>query len=88
MRDIEASLGGIGDEIGNGMVTATFGQNSDNGPTTGTWSGEFYGANAAETASDAVKNRTLPSGVAGEFTVGTDTGFTQVVGAFAAERTQ
>ena len=87
MRDIEASEGGIGDNW-NGVVTATFGQNSDNGPTTGTWSGEFYGANAAETASDAVKNRTLPSGVAGEFTVGTDTGFTQVVGAFAAERTQ
>ena len=67
MRDIEASEGGIGDAVGNGMVTATFGQNSDNGPTTGKWSGEFYGANAADAASDAVKNRTLPSGVAGEF---------------------
>ena len=89
MRDIEVSLGGIDNaETNDGVVTATFGQNSDNGPTTGRWTGEFYGANAAETASDAVKNRTLPSGVAGEFTVGTNTGFTQVVGAFAAERTQ
>ena len=88
MLAIEESVGGINHDNVSSTVTAKFGQNSDNGPTTGRWSAEFYGANAAEGASDAVINRTLPSGVAGEFDVGTITGFTKVVGAFAAERTQ
>ena len=69
-------------------LTAKFGQTSDNGATKGRWEAEFYGANAAGTASPAVINRTLPSGVAGKFDVGTDSGYTKVVGAFAAERTQ
>ena len=86
--DIEASEGGLGES---GTATATFGQTGDNGPTTGIWSAEFYGANAATSATNpnvAVVNRTLPSGVAGEFEVGTDSTYTKVVGAFAAERTQ
>ena len=88
MLGIEVSQGGIMHELESDTVKAMFGQTSDNGPTTGVWSAEFYGANAAEGASVAVINRTLPSGVAGEFEVGTVSGYTKVVGAFAAERTQ
>ena len=90
VRPIETSIGGI-DNMQDGMVTAKFGQASDNGLTTGTWTGEFYGANAVTSDTNpnlAAVNRTLPSGVAGEFEVGTNTGYTRVVGAFAAVRTQ
>ena len=56
---------------------------------TGTWSGQFYGPNAADirdedddsTANDA---NTTPSGFAGEFNASST--YTAVVGAFAAER--
>ena len=66
----------------------------------GTWSGQFYGPSAddlnvalraanpgvAETALDLAEDKsTLPTGVAGQFNVSSNTGHTRVVGAFAAE---
>ena len=54
------------------------------GTGTGAWNGRFYGPNAEADAEDDVVNTTLPSGVAGEFSVGSV--HTKVVGAFAAEK--
>ena len=55
----------------------------DDGVVTGSWSANFYGS-AADTDEDTreAANNKLPSGVAGEFNVGSD--YTRVVGAFAA----
>ena len=73
------NTGGVAD----GVATATFGNPGDN-IGTGDWDAQFYGANADTDATDRVKNRTLPSGVAGQFDV--DSLYTKVVGAFAAEK--
>ena len=69
-------------------------------PGTGTWSGQFYGpsaddlnvalraANPGVDDSDLILAEdasTLPTGVAGQFNVSSNTGHTRVVGAFAAE---
>ena len=74
---IEAEMGG---GLGAG-TTATF----DDGLATGTWSANFYGPDFEDTPSkrDDVTN-TLPSGVAGQFNVGTTN--TRVIGAFAAKK--
>ena len=68
---------------------------------TGTWSAQFYGPSAdnlnaalrsanpgvAETDLNLADNEsTLPTGVAGQFNVSSNTGHTRVVGAFAAEK--
>ena len=62
-------------------ATATF----DDGAATGTWNAKFYGPSDSDTPSkrDSVTD-TLPSGVAGDFNVGTE--HTRVVGAFAATK--
>ena len=67
---------------------------------TGTWSGQFYGPSASDLntalrlanpgVADSALNlaevdSTLPTGVAGQFNVSSNTGHTRVVGAFAAE---
>ena len=80
-------------DIGNGTLTATdetasatFG-NSNDANGTGTWSAQTYGINADEgcDADDAAeRQRTFPSGIAGEFDVNST--YTKVVGAFAAKR--
>ena len=76
--------------IGNGTLidvddsaTATFGKTND-ATGTGTWSAQTYGINAETDDSDAVKQRTFPSGIAGEFDVSST--YTKIVGAFAAKR--
>ena len=68
---------------------------------TGTWKAQFYGPSAddlnaalrlanpgvSDTDLDLAENdSTIPTGVAGEFNVSSDTGHTRVVGAFAAEK--
>ena len=75
----------MGDGSDTGVATATFGKPGDS-TGMGTWSAQFYGSSPAgdEDISDAVKNRALPSGVAGAFDV--DSTYTKVVGAFAAEK--
>ena len=74
-----------------GSATAVFSVTDTSGPKIGddggTWSAQFYGPTAAE-ATDTMAAEDpatiLPSGVAGEFNVGT--AHTRVVGAFAAEK--
>ena len=85
--DFEVTLGMA--EIGDGTVlptaaTAEFGNVSDNEGNDGMWNAQFYGPNAAADATDAVVNTTLPTGIAGQFHVSSDS--TSVVGAFAAEK--
>ena len=61
-------------------TTATF----DDGEGTGTWSANFFGPDYEATPSKRDTNAdTIPSGVAGNFNVGTDN--TRVIGAFAAK---
>ena len=81
--EVEFELSLIADSsITDGVATATFGNPNDNNGM-GTWDAQFYGPNADTDATDEVINSTLPSGVAGQFEVGSD--YTKVVGAFAAE---
>ena len=65
---------------------------------TGNWSGQFYGPSAANLnaalmlenpdATDMAEvDSTLPTGVAGQFDVSSESGHARVVGAFAAEKT-
>ena len=57
----------------------------NDGPATGTWSAKYYGLSADKTANKRDSDAdALPSGVAGEFTVGSD--YTRVIGAFAATK--
>ena len=72
-----------GTVAGTGTATSTF---NSLGDTTGmgNWGAQLYGASPATNATDPVKNRTLPSGVAGEFDV--DSLYTKIVGTFAAEK--
>ena len=85
LRLSEIGTGTIGGGLanGNGLAKATFG-NTDDNTGTGTWDAQFFGPNADEEALPRVIDRTVPSGVAGQFEVGSS--FTRVVGAFAAEK--
>ena len=67
------------------VATATFG-NNDTDEMDGTWTANFYGAPADPDVAREMNNNKLPSGVAGEFNVGSDEGYTRVVGAYAAEK--
>ena len=66
-----------------GDTSAMFGNPGDN-TGTGGWTAQFFGANADIEATDSVKGRTLPSGIAGRFDAGSN--YTKIVGAFAAEK--
>ena len=64
-----------------GTTTATF----DDGEGMGTWNANFFGPDYEATPSKRDTNAdTIPSGVAGNFNVGTDN--TRVIGAFAAKK--
>ena len=85
LTEIAATGSVTGDGSETGVATATFGKPGDS-EGSGTWEAQFYGPSPAgdEDASDPVKNRTLPSGIAGEFDV--ESSYTKVVGAFAAKK--
>ena len=73
---ISAGTSGVTD-----ATSATF----DDGKGTGMWSANFFGPDHMETPSKRDDtDDTLPSGVAGQFNVGTDN--TRVIGAFAAKK--
>ena len=75
----------IGDGTGiSGMATAEFGKPGDSMATAGTWGAKLFGPSPDADSSQAAKNRTVPSGVAGQFDV--NSSYTKVVGAFAAEK--
>ena len=71
--------------ITDGPATATFGKAGDS-MGLGTWDAQLFGPSPSgdDDISDVVKNRTVPSGVAGQFDV--DSLYTKVIGAFAAEK--
>ena len=87
-------LGAIKITEGNGMLeggetSTTFENTGINSIATGagTWSGRFFGPNAADTEDGMDNDKSLlPTGVAGEFNVGSDKNSTYVVGAFAAQK--
>ena len=67
----------------NGDTTGT--KMFNDGPAMGSWSANFYGPSALETSNKRDTDAdTLPSGVAGQFNVGSS--YTRVIGAFAAKK--
>ena len=69
-----------------GTASAMFGRTGDNMSTSGTWEAQFFGSSPKDDmdAIDSVKNRKLPSGIAGIFDV--ESSYTKIVGAFGAEK--
>ena len=82
----EVTLGQTAITNGGSMGVAMGTKMFNDGPATdGTWSANYYGLNADETANKRDSNlNALPSGVAGEFDVGTD--YTRVIGAYATTK--
>ena len=82
--EVDLGMTEINSTINNAVATATFatfGETNDadgEDGTEGTWSAKTYGPNDADKV-----NTTFPTGIAGEFEVGSDNN--KIVGAFAAE---